>query len=206
MGFWCQRSGGWWRQLCLGEQMNLSEPLLEPSVDGSSLPLTQRWLLNRREAELSSIANFIKCVRGHKCLHAHFHVCMLLLLLLLQEEVFLSCGSRWSKLAPICASHVLPLHSRHRAKHPFFFHKINAWQTLKNPKGHLTKHLLLWRYFQNRRPSGWQKYSSCCPIKQIFSMCGPRNIKPTDCVDPLIVPLAPTWGWRQRFRVKYVDK
>lgn len=40
--------------------------------------------------------------RGLKCLHTHSHICMLLML---QEEVFLSYSSRWSKLSPnLCLS------------------------------------------------------------------------------------------------------
>lgn len=177
MGFWCQRSGGWWRQLCLGEQMNLSKPLLEPSVDRSPLPLTQQQPLQRHEALVSSIANFIKCVRGHKCLHTHSHICMLLL----QEEVFLSRSSRWSKLGPICASHALPLHSSHRAKHPIL-QNINAWQSLKNPTGHWQN---AYRCQGICKGSIWMKtYSRRCTITKIFNMRGPRKINSIDFVLP----------------------
>lgn len=137
MGFWCQRSGGWWWQLCLGEQMNLSEPLFQPSVDGSPLSLTQQPL-QRHENLVSSVANFIKCVRGHKCLHttvtsACSRCCRMKCL-----------SSRWSKPA----SHVLPLHCSHTCL------PGRLW---KNPNDQLTKYFLLRRYFQNPQPSGWKK-------------------------------------------------
>ncbi len=42
--------------------------------------------------------------------------------------------SVWDLTAPVCASHVLPLHSSHRDKHLFLW-KINIQQCLKNPAG-----------------------------------------------------------------------
>lgn len=48
--------------------------------------------------------------------------------------------SRWAAgctIAPVCVSHVLPIHSSHRDKH-WIFLKIYTWWSLKNTEGHLT--------------------------------------------------------------------
>lgn len=99
--------------------MNVSEPLLEPSVDRSPHPLRLQRPLQGNEALMSSIANFIKCVRGHKCLQTYptsVH------LLFLQDEVLLSAAADGQSFVPVFGFQLLLLllHSSHRVEHQSF--------------------------------------------------------------------------------------
>lgn len=145
MGFWCQWSSGWWRQLCLGEQMNVSEPLPEPSAEGRPLPLTQRP--PRYQALLISLR-----VRGPTtvCMHTlpHLHVAAAAA----GGLVAAADGSSLTQFVPLVCCHDIP---GGEAKHPFF-PKSKCLARSQKPKRSFDKILSVWRYFQSPRPSGWE--------------------------------------------------
>lgn len=95
--------------------------------------------------------------------------------LLLQEGVPLSRSSRWSKLDPNCASHVLSLHSSHRAQHPLFSRNMAI---LERPRGSLDGTLTVVKIFSKTSNIWIKKYPSCCAGKKTWFLTGtvPRTL------------------------------
>lgn len=123
--------------------------------------------------------------------HTHTHtLTSACKLLLLQEGVLLSRSSRWSKLDPNCASHVLSLHSSHRAQHPLF-PKHKSLPILKGPTRSLDGTLSVVKVFsKNLQTSGLKNIRAAAPKNRFLTGTVPRTLIPTDAADPLI--LVPT--------------
>lgn len=159
--------------------MNLSEPLLEPSVDWGPLRLKQWQPLQRQEGPgmRSSIANFIKCVRGYKCLHARSHTCFSLLQ---KEKVFLYRSSRWSKLScSLCLSFITQVT------------QLSIRFSKKQIPGGLWK-------TQNVI---WQNIDRS---EKILNQLEEKILHPQSLW--WFLPLTPPWGWHLWFKVEYLAK
>lgn len=83
--------------------------------------------------------------------------------LLLQEGVPLSRSSRWSKLDPNCASHVLSLHSSHRAQHPLFSRNMAILESQRviGRDAYCCEDI-----FQNLQTSGLKNIQAAAPEKK----------------------------------------